>query len=95
MPKVQVGAAAEGESRTFLKTIRALTRPRGFESHALRSMSHMRSQARFLGPALAVLAGAILAGCTGGVTSSAAHRATTSSSPRMATAARRAGRQPG
>jgi hypothetical protein len=50
-------------------------------------MSHMRSQPRFPVPALAILAGAILAGCTGGGTSSAAHRATPSSSPRMAAGA--------
>ena len=37
MLKAQAGAVASNESRMFLKTIRALTRPRGFESHALRS----------------------------------------------------------
>jgi hypothetical protein len=31
-------AMADREPRMLLKTIRALTRPRGFESHALRSM---------------------------------------------------------
>jgi hypothetical protein len=35
--KVQVRAGSASESHMLLKTIRALTRPRGFESHALRS----------------------------------------------------------
>lgn len=34
--EVQAGAVADGKSRMLLKTTRALTRPRGFESHALR-----------------------------------------------------------
>ena len=40
--KAQVGAAAHSESPKLLKTIRALTRPRGFESHALRLISENR-----------------------------------------------------
>jgi hypothetical protein len=36
MPKGQVGAMEDSKPRMLLKTIRALTRPRGFESHALR-----------------------------------------------------------
>jgi hypothetical protein len=34
---MQVAAMADYEPRMLLKTIRALTRPNGFESHALRS----------------------------------------------------------
>src|SRR5690349_9475645 len=42
MLKSQVGAEADTESRKLLKTISALTRPRGFESHALRWTSENR-----------------------------------------------------
>lgn len=50
-------------------------------------MSHMRSQPHIPVRALAILACAILAGCTGGGTSSAAHRTTPSSSRHTATGA--------
>jgi hypothetical protein len=55
-------------------------------------MSHMHGQPRFVVPALAILACAILAGCTGGGTSSATHRTTPSSSRHMATGAQATGR---
>jgi hypothetical protein len=45
-PKVQVAAAADSASHVPLKTIRALMRPRGFESHALGSTRKTSSDLR-------------------------------------------------
>jgi hypothetical protein len=52
------------------------------------SMNHMRSQPFILGPALAALTCAILAGCTAGATSSTARLATFSPSPSLASSPR-------
>jgi hypothetical protein len=55
-------------------------------------MGHMHGQPGLQVPALVILACAILAGCTGAGNSSAAHRKTPSSSPRMAAGTQAAGR---